>query len=331
MIHYSLQHFGHQHQHLIWLIKHLIRNCSSLDLAYDGNLSDLAQLAQQLPMDGHSHLHLRQSIPVLWGGGSIQMQMRDALHHAMQQPDWTWFINLSGTCVPLIHPEHLADALRNRQKQQGTHSYCFSFSPPPPTVWIDYQRPETHIELLLSGRTPAVIDAGVAAYHTQNPFNPGSAVALRRTVHCSEIALPDRKALMIRGLTGPERADRQREFACMGHHVGRNWVILHRSVVEWLCTSHLATQISNMLEHSCFSDEAFFQTCLHNAPDSIKSKVNLRNNLRGRLGSPGVLTPKELCKNAAAGALFTRKVPKNPAPLWQFLEHQLWQGVSLSG
>ena len=320
MIHFSVQHHGRDWTHLRWLAGALARAGGSIDVALDAPAADVAELAGLL----QGVAPVRQSLPVIWAGPSVMTQMRDALLHALDQPGWTWFMNLSGSCIPLLAPEHMAARLATRQRLEGWHSYHTVFPVRRPEVWLDHRGPGSGAAHALA-RIQVHADAAVEALLGQpEGFNPMAAIEWRRTLHCQEQVSEAGKALLLRGLSRPERADREAFWRAHPHVIGRQWVTLHRSVVEWLVAAPEVREVATLLAQTFLPDEAFFQTALAAAPAALRQGLHQRDHQRVKLGAPPTRSAEALRAQAQAGALFARKAKGDLAALHRSLPEQVW-------
>ncbi|NDY91936.1 beta-1,6-N-acetylglucosaminyltransferase [Ideonella livida] len=320
MIHFSIQHHGDNWEHLYWLAKSLASAQGSIDVALDGSGELATQLGARLA--GPS-VTVRQSLPVVWAGPSVVMQMREAMAHSVGVPGWEWFINLSGSCIPLVDPYQMAQRLRALQSRTGKHSFVFSFQVKRAPVWVPYAGPGSGKVAKLF-RVPYVGDLAVERLVEAGRFNPVAEIEMRRSLWCAELATATGKQLLLRGLMPPELQDRQAFWRQYPYTLGRQWVVLHRKVVEWLVSSPQVSQVATLLGQTFLPDETFFQTCLASAPPDLKEGIDMKNNLRTKMGTPGRITAESLAHLAIGDALFSRKA-SGPLPALHRAAETLWQ------
>ncbi|MBQ0957335.1 hypothetical protein KAK06_00055 [Ideonella sp. 4Y11] len=321
MIHFSIQHHGQQWAHLHWLVRALSGEGGQVDVTLDAPAADVATLAAEIgPL-----ATVRRSQPVIWAGPSVMQQMRESLLFAAERPGWDWFINLSGSCIPLRRPAAMAEALARHRAETGLHSHLFAFPVRRPPVWLAYAGLGSGRRLPLF-RISVVADQVVEGLMAApgEPFNPMSRIELRRTLACTECCTETDKFLQLRALTSPELRDRQRFWTTHPYVIGRQWVVLHRSVVEWLVESPQAAAVATLLSQTFLPDETFFQTALSQAPEALKAGIGTRHNLRGQLGANGAGAPPALRQAHAEGALFARKAKGDLAALHAMVESELW-------
>lgn len=321
MIHFSIQHHGTQWTHLHWLVRALASDSSRIDITLDAPAADVAALAQQT---GHLAT-VRRSQPVIWAGPSVMQQMRESLLFAAEQPGWEWFINLSGSCIPLRRPADMVAILARQRADAGLHSHLFAFPVRRAPVWLAYAGPGSGQRLPLF-RISVVADQVVEGLMNTagEPFNPMSTIELRRTLACTECCSETDKFMQLRALTAPELRDRQQFWTRHPWVIGRQWVVLHRSVVDWLVESPAVAEMATLLAQTFLPDETFFQTALAQAPASLREGIGTKDNLRGKLGTHGAGAPPALRQAHAEGALFARKAKGDLAALHAMVESELW-------
>lgn len=321
MIHFSVQHHGTQWDHLHWLVRALATDSSRIDVTLDAPAADVAALDALVG----GLATVRRSQPVIWAGPSVMQQMRESLLFAAEQPGWEWFINLSGSCIPLMRPADMLAALEQRRAATGLHSHLYAFAVRRPPVWLTYAGPGT-------GQRRALFRISVIPDHTvetlmeapDEAFNPMSTIELRRTLACAEHCTETDKFMLLRGLTPPELRDRQQFWTVHPHLIGRQWVVLHRSVVDWLVESPQTAAVATQLAQTLLPDESFFQTALSQAPAPLRAGIGTTHNLRGKLGANSAGTPDALRQSRAEGALLARKAKGHLPTLHAMVERELW-------
>jgi Core-2/I-Branching enzyme len=321
MIHFSIQHHGQQWTHLHWLVRALAGEHGRVDVTLDAPAADVATLAAEIgPL-----ATVRRSQPVIWAGPSVMQQMRESLLFAADRPGWEWFINLSGSCIPLRPPARMLAVLERQRADTGLHSHLFAFPVRRAPVWLAYSGPgsgQRQPLFRISVLADRVVEDLMAA--PGEPFNPMSSIELRRTLACTECCSETDKFMQLRALTAPELRDRQQFWSRHPYVIGRQWVVLHRSVVEWLVESPQAAEVATLLSQTFLPDETFFQTALTQAPQTLRAGIGTRHNLRGQLGASGAGSPEALRQARADGALFARKAKGHLPTLHALVEHELW-------
>lgn len=92
-----------------------------------------------------------------------------------------------------------------------------------------------------------------------------------------------------------------------GHFIGRQWIILHREVVEWLVESGAATDAADWLETTFIPDETVFQSIFAQPGIPFSDQLHIGNKWC-KDGGPMPLTEEEYANAVADGSFFARKV-----------------------
>ena len=111
----------------------------------------------------------------------------------------------------------------------------------------------------------------------------------------------------VSGLTKSELEERLHFFDKKPLKVGRQWVVLHRSTVEWMLNSMHVKKILDMTSKFFISDEIFYQMALF-SDENPNLKQLSKDNLRYKLGSPVKINKDNIQDVLNSEKLFARKV-----------------------
>ena len=132
MIYYDIQHHGNTEQ-LAYLGHLLEHEDNILNISLDIEQKDFQKIKNQnIYKDWgvkFKALNIEHSNSLTWGGPSITQQMYKSLITAMKHNDWEYYINLSGTCVPLKSQKEIHSFLGKNWIDNGIRDYCYSFEP----------------------------------------------------------------------------------------------------------------------------------------------------------------------------------------------------------
>jgi hypothetical protein len=327
MIAYNIQHHGNKLDHLQWLTKALAEHAAVVDVCLDSPQEPINTFSTYCTANSLDNVRVFKSMPVIWAGPSVVNQMRDMLRLALEKNDWEWLINLSGSCAPVVHPKQIYSILKAHSLTTQKKNFCHGYQPKQPNFWLKSNGIDGYF-LCNQWRTSLYMDHAAHREFELGNLNPLMKSPQRRGIYCSEqLVSHNKKSLLIRGLYPSEWADRIAFYKQTKFFIGRQWVILHRSAVEWLCTAPKVAHIYNFLNQTFCPDESFFQTCLAEAPQPIREATDFSWNFRHRYGAPGKPTANELLYPNKQGALFARKIGNNDNDLRSFIESQLWLDV----
>ena len=309
MILYNIQHHGDT-TWLPWLLQMLQHPQNRFLVTYDGPLVRADRLARDLaalPLEARS-LAVEPSLPIRWCGPSQAMMLEDVLRRAVAIPGWDFFINLSGTCAPLLPQPDIAAHLGNRLRDGITaHFFSFPVRKPPVMPLDDPEADPVQVErnrLTLRGN-PALVAQFVDPEYlpVRNPAN-------RLYVACREPD-DDPGVLEIARPDPVELAFRTDYLARVQHHCGRAWFVFHRSACEALVRLFDQADFAEAarLFYNCFEpDESFLQTLIMNRMAFPLDQVS-PDNLRAFKGRPQFLHDDNMDDlKSETGAFFARKI-----------------------
>lgn len=246
------------------------------------------------------------SRPITWGGSSqVECLLRGIEHALNTSAKWEYLANLSFTDT-MIRPVHELQAFLRASATQNTRNFVFSYGAKEPEF------PPYHSE---EGATHPVYWRNDVKIFVQPVLrdlfanwekSPLGIAALRPGLFLAEEG--ENATLRFRTLSPNEQSDRQAFFRAGGYRHGRQWVMLHRSMCEWLVSSAVARSIWRVMEHVFVADEAFFQTaCFHPACPLRHEAVNRSLHLAD--GTAQQIDDSWLERlQRSSGAFFARKV-----------------------
>ena len=153
------------------------------------------------------------------------------------------------------------------------------------------------------GRATLRADAAICELVDSGEFDPVRCVGQRRLFSFQELK---KNTYFVDTWSAEDRINYETLSSLSEKVAGRQWVILHREVVEWMVSTGIAREIASLLLRTFVPDETFFQSVLlcHRSP--FVKNIS-RGNLWYRGGGPMRLTLNDI-KSATDGPwLFARK------------------------
>lgn len=263
MILYNIQHFGNW-RWLPWLLKMLQHPHNQFLITYDGSEAQVKALRAELEaldIDA-KRIIVEQSLPLHWCGPSQAKMLMRIIGRAMEVPDWKFFVNLSGSCVPLQAQEKIHDTLKNSYAS-GTVANFSSFlvnrKPTMPTTSSGNEPVDIKSERLnLRGPSPLLTQ-----FHEPDYFplrNPQNRIFLQ----CMEPD-PAQKILAISSYNDADLEFRKQFFKEKKHYCGPAWFVFHRSACSALSEYFQEDRSREMVGMftDCFEpDESFLPTVI---------------------------------------------------------------------
>lgn len=306
MIYYDIQHYKSLDD-LSNLLPLLAHEHNSVHVSYDSSDKQADEIKWQAISntykDHFAQLDFSFSSALSWGGFSITQTMFAALQKALLSPNWQYFVNLSGTCLPLKTQAEIFACLTD-QKQLGFESFCYSFDVKKTFEWfsselsepLDNELKKTRVTFKFGNKFKPIVENA--------NFNPAQNVQHRIGAYFAE---KEKNSFEVRPLTFDELQKRHAFFIEAGFKVGRQWVILSREQVEWIVTSSFSKELLALLEGTFISDEMFFQNLLFSAHNPLRNKL-LNSNLRFQQGRVTNMDYETFQLASATPSLFARKV-----------------------
>jgi len=274
----------------------------------------VARIGKQLRADSAwDVVDVAQSRPVSWGGGSLTQAMFDVLTRAVDIPDWDWIVNLSAHCMPLRSPDHLARFLEREHREKGRLAFCNAFNLKrdyEPYAWsdapLDQERAYARIVFRCDAEIAADIDAG--------RFDPARDVTHRRKVRFMEVG---------KNLFEVHRMRPKEAAPVRPPRFGRQWVALHRSLVDRIVTDPRTQTVLDDLITCFISDESFFQELLMTDFLGVSDFVAARN-LHFQGGGARPLDEARFQDALESPAFFVRKVPADQFETYLKIARDHW-------
>ncbi len=306
MIHYAIQDHG-SGATLPELVGLLAGEGVSVDVSLDGSDAALERIRPALSGLGVP-VALRRSEGVSWGGRGIATEAIAAMRRALDLPDWRYFLNLSGSCLPLRSPAGMV-ALLEERATGGALGFCPCYRLARPLEWISSQAepaaPARCFQLDLYGRVSLRVDPSLREMVEQGRLDPARNIGQRVGLMYSESA---KNTYWVRPLGAEELRERAGFLARQPLQYGRAWIVLHRSIVEWLVGSQVLEEVLRFLEGCFIADELIFGMTLFSAENPHRGAM-CGNNLRYREGGPQRIALAELPGLIEAGQhLLVRKI-----------------------
>lgn len=264
MIYADIQCHGDELLHLPvcnWLDSSEFRFHISIDTNLPGPTPELLRQLNNIQL---SNVEISKSPPASWGGISIVKNIINALKRSLEYSDWEFFATLSGACFPLKPPTHIAKFLDYNLVNHNKLIYMHVTSGNPCNP---RQRPilipENHSQKILDsmrlGRVNISACKKICDLIKEESFNPIKNIAHRQ---CAQFLETSKNHFEIKPLDVNSKSQIYDLNMHYGLNFGRQWVVLHRKVVQWLIESNTASTVSMLLSKTFIPDEFFFQKCL---------------------------------------------------------------------
>ena len=226
----------------------------------DGKLIDVAPLE---PWAVKPNVHIKRDSNIAWGGaGTLRKTIRGAFSLLDLATDWSYYVVLSGQCLPLKSNRRIKSRLCQLNETQ-TNSIRSLAHPP---VDVD------DLPVLGNGKDikPWGNRGHTRLYALPGSVDPQFTMAARWRVeivelgHLSQVFLrPCNEFLMKR---------REEFFSRYQFCAGANWFNLHRSLLEHMREDQFTYELYEVLSTTLIPDESFFQTYIHNSP--FRNKID---------------------------------------------------------
>ncbi len=280
MIHFAIQDHG-SGQSLPALVELLAAEGDSIDLSFDGPEETLEQIRQTLGGAGEA-LSIRRSAPLSWSSFESALVILESMALALHHPDWSYYMNLSGSCLPLMPPQAMHKRLAN-EARNGRLGFCTGYRLARPVHWISSQAPAAPLPECLpyaQGRAQLLVDPSLGELVETHTLQPSRNIGQRIGLNYTETS---KNRYWVRPLSPLELCTRAKFLAIHPFYYGRSWVILHRSIVEWLVSSSLLTRVKDVLKGCFCADEIILPMCLFSQENPFLD-VMCSDNLRYRQG-----------------------------------------------
>jgi SAM-dependent methyltransferase len=246
---------------------------------------------------------------ITWGGVSqVNSMLRGMSYMLSFNSRYRYYINLSDSDLPLWTSDKLTQFLTNAEArgQLGFISYWR------PTVDFDGLTIADRAGIRNFSHRPDVIlsaDVGLAEYFCDFSRSPIVAAALRPLLVCGE--QPVVKTLHIRPPMPFEMAARKSFFTRNPVYIGRQWLILHASLIQRMLSDPAFVTFYQIFASTFIPDEMLFQSYLINA--IREPGIIISDNLRYNGGEPANVSDENISELKACDAAFARKldIPKS--------------------
>jgi SAM-dependent methyltransferase len=260
--------------------------------------------ALQMRLTNFDNIEIVDDCYVTWGGVSQVNSMLRGMSYMLGLGDrYRYYINLSDSDLPLWTSDRMKQFLADAEARSRLG-------------FIAHWRPAVDFDsLTISDRTgvsefshrPDIVmsvDNSVADYFRDFAQSPIIAAALRPVLVCSE--QPAVKTLQIRPLMPFEKTVRAQFFAQNPIYIGRQWLILHASLIRWILSNPAFITFYQTFATTFIPDEMLFQTFLLNG---VKDHALISSdNYRFRGGEPTNVSDADISELAACQAAFARKL-----------------------
>ncbi len=306
MIHYAIHDYG-TGANLPLLVDLLQGPGISIDLSFDSDEGSLERVRKALTGRAPP-LTLRHSPSISWGGNGLHTAMIQSMRHALELPGWTYFINASGSCLPLRSPAW-AQQLLEEQAAQGWLGFCDCYRLGKPLAWISSQAEPADLNHCIShnvhGRASFLVDPCLKEMVEQNRLDPARNIGQRVGLMYTEI---EKNTYWVRPLSPEELLERTRFLAEQPLRYGRHWLVLHRSIVTWLLRSTILEQTMHFMAGCFISEEMIFAMALFSQENPYRAAMGT-DNLRHRQGGAQRIPLEEIPGILATGdRLMARKI-----------------------
>lgn len=316
MIYYEIQDFGVPHN-LEPLLALLDYRANHIHVSLDSPKHIVREVQGKQREMRAENVCIAQSEPITWAGSSITQRMFDALEQSLSVPKWEYFINLSGTCIPLKPQHRIIKRLTREYALQGKRNFCYSFEAKRAKEWLLSTEADEAVEAIKYARVFIKTRKSIAEKFRNGSFDPARNVVQRVAGSFTEST--EKNHFILEPLSRDEISYREAFFKDYPLKFGRQWVILHRSTVEWLVTSDFARKMLEFSKRCFVSDEMFFQMALVDPRNPYVGELAL-TNLRFEEGSPLKITDENFAKMRRSGTLFARKVMPSSLHLYARLQ-----------
>jgi len=290
-IHYAIQDHG-KGTNLPHLVRLLDGPGVSIDISLDGSQEDLEAVQSKLDQQG-TYYNISGSSSISWGGEGIHKGVIAAMERAIDLPNWKYFINCSGSCLPLGNAAWIRHLLEEHNAQ-GRLGFCNSTLLNEPILWISRQiEPEVLqncYELIVYDRVNWLVDPYLKVMIEENRIDPARKIEMRAALMYDEIK---KNIFWVRPLTLEELRERAVFLTEVPLRYGRNGVVLHRSIVEWLLGSNILKRVSQFVKGCFCGDELIFAMALFSAENPYLKSMH-PDNLRHLQGGPQYVTLEEI-------------------------------------
>lgn len=294
MIYYDIQHHGHVKGLLE--LKNLFWNKQNFyNFSIDSTKSNFEEARNFFKETQNTNISRCDQLS--WAGPSLMLQMAKSLENAVKIKGWEYFVNLSGTCIPLMSQKEIFNEIKNNKNK----SFCFSFEVKKKFPYYKFIE-EEYIDLNYF-RLKLSVTKTIHNDFINKHFDPVRNAYQRNSVYCEEL---EKNYFRIRGLKEDEITFRKEFFEKNKNNCGRQWVIIHKSQVEEILQSERLDKIITLLRNSFLPDEYFYPLLLFSKENKLLHYCS-RDNLRYENSKPNIINRNNINNVVSSGSLFARK------------------------
>ncbi|WP_289027920.1 beta-1,6-N-acetylglucosaminyltransferase [uncultured Paraglaciecola sp.] len=281
MIYFDIQHHGNA-SILNDLLERLKSSESLVRLSYDGDIkSSEFKMLELNHKNSFSDFSITKSPQLSWGGWSIVNNMLSSIETALTKSDWSYYVNLSGACLPLKKMPNLLAAI-NRQVNSPDSSFCFSFMPQRAILYVPESENRFSHQIMQYGRVKFEGPNRIINSIKRREIDPAKNIMHRLSLHFEEVG---KDSFFVRALSKEEKNKRNKLMSQEGFRVGRQWLILSRRQAEWIVNSSFVSILRKELQSIFIPDEIFFQMALNSKQNPLRTSV-IKSSLRFGEGGP---------------------------------------------
>lgn len=210
------------------------------------------------------NVHINIDSDIAWGGaGTLRKTILGAYKLLELDKKWTYYVVLSGQCLPIKSTQHIKEYLTELGKNEMNSIRCVAH----PTVEIDdipILNSSDEVKLMSDkGHTKVYTLPGVTTpHHTMAARWRAEIVELG---HKSETYWRPCNELLMRR--------REEFFIEYQYCAGANWFNLHRSIIEYMRSDKFSNELYEVLSTTFIPDESYFQTYIYNSP--FRNKIDM--------------------------------------------------------
>ncbi|WP_137702697.1 beta-1,6-N-acetylglucosaminyltransferase [Marimonas lutisalis] len=301
MIYYAIQSHGST-ETLEYLLRYLSPSRERFDVSLDMADQEVIDASSRFRKLVDKKIRVSGCGPLSWGGATLTREMINALTRSLEHDDWQWFVNLSGSCMPLRPVDKIFRILENRRRNSGKIAFCTGFQSKKEPLNIPY-RPFSPEKVTSYFRVKFISDAELSNEISEGRLDPARNVNHRRSLKYVEV---EKNVFELHRIKENKKDLRWKPW------FGRQWVALHREVVERIVKSPVTTEVFKNLENSFISDESFFQELLFSDRLSLSSGTS-NGNVHFQGGGSKQLDETMISQALKTRSLFARKVTPNRA------------------
>jgi hypothetical protein len=272
-------------------------------ITIDKHQSDTAAVLQK-DLSKLRNVTVSCDAPVTWGGLSQVNSMLTGMSRMRSLGDnYRYYINISDSDIPLWPLARLKAFLQEAEANQK-YAFLQFWRPKPPPINLIIKDEPGVTEFRHRSDVTFSVDNGISHYFHDLSKSPVVEANLRYQFICFE--QPNTKTLHVRPPMLFEDTARAMFFSHNPAYLGRQWMMLHSSILQHIFAHPQFAAFYQMLGSTLIPDEAFFPTFLLNTLQTKSTIVN--DNLRFSGGSPMTIDDTHIEALAGSSSAFARKI-----------------------